>query len=59
MERYDLGHGITRTYVTPDPTTTYLDSRNPVPVTGLVAFGRAADGVWSLRSPAWTPRYLP
>ena len=59
VERYDLGDGITRTYVTPDPTTTYLDSRNPVPVTGLVAYGRAADGIWSLRSPAWTPRYLP
>ena len=59
VERHDLGDGSTRTYVTPDPTTTFIDSRDPVPVTGLVAYGRAVDGTWNLRSPAWTPHYLP
>jgi hypothetical protein len=55
--RYDLRDGATRVYSTPDPTTTYINSRYIV--TSLIAYGTLQNGAWTLREPAWTPRFLP
>ena len=55
--RYDLRTGAARIYSTPDPTTTYINSRYVV--TSLVAYGTLENGAWTLREPAWTPRFLP
>lgn len=55
---YDLRDGATRILSTPDPATSYVTSTFASGIGRLVAYGRLDDGGWTLRAPAWIPRYF-